>query len=563
MKEETKIKKMNSEMIISTEIEKAFALPHNLSPIHKKILSQSINSEGQLNEMEASHCSIKTPTFIDIPPKQQFSISNNIFSTHQCKNQIHQRRYLAYDDKRKQVICLRCNEEGLIDNDLKKLNESCDETIDEVSNRCMTYNCLGYPCFVCVDCSDYICFNCFTNQHENHKTSSVPFMANSFRDEVNKMYNELKDCVEQLNQLTIEKPKKKTHHSINNNSNSTNSNEQLTQLLNLIPIAKKNILSSINDSNENAYQEYCKSFESNDKESNDVHLLFSTIKRQYRDIEDSLNKLCNNLDDPLIKNESKCGMRKSENETITKGQCLLKSSTNGLNRLTQLEYNTHKNNSSMASKQTTLIKSLQAVEESILFSIKSGSSNNAIHLNRFQSFLHNSMIYYKTTSVIIKSTQTIHLTGLNMCGLYIHKHRLKNPNNNLHRIENRDSVDINVSLLKVKKGSDNTIVMINERKKLYGAVNPNDPIISLYFSNGVLIEKESEYLITIDNLNTVSYYGDFWSGSGFSKTHSVRHQNLICNSTGIEIEFSPPSGVQSDFDEFSNGLIEGIIFTTD
>lgn len=563
IREEGKLRKMKSEMIISTEKEKGFPFPQILSPIHKAIPSQSIHSEGLLNEMEGRHYSIKTPTFIiDVPPKLQFSIGNyNIFNSHQCKNQEHQGKYLSFDNKKKEVICLRCNEEGMIDNDLEKLNESFDETIDELTNRCMTNSCLGYPCFICIDCCDYICFSCYSNQHETHKTNSVPYIANSFRDEVNSMHQQLKNCVDQLNLINIDRPRKKEANQGNKKENNSKDNKQLKEILDLIPISNQNILLRINNPEDNGYQEYCNSFQSNDKEASDIEMILSKMKSQYNEIENSFNELLKGFNDQSIKNINKCDMVKRENEAIIRSKTLIKGSTNCINRLTQLKYNIEKNKNSIALKQDQIIKSTQAFEESVLFSIKSGSNNNAIHLNRFRSFVHNSMIYFKTTSVAIKSSQTIHLTGVDMCGLYIHKQRLRNPNNELQKIENRDNTDISLSLFKVKEGYEN-VMIINERKKLYGAVNPNDPIISLYLSNGVIIERGSEYLITVDNLNTVSNYGDFWSGSAFTKTHAIKQQELVCNSTGIEVAFSSPLGVQSDFDEFSNGLIAGIIFTT-
>ena len=92
-------------------------------------------------------------------------------------------------------------------------------------------------------------------------------------------------------------------------------------------------------------------------------------------------------------------------------------------------------------------------------------------------------------------------------------------------------------------------------------MNNNDPVISIFLSKGISVKENEKILITIENLNKEDYYGDFWIGSTSTQCANERVQRMICNSTGIKAVFEAANGIQSDFDEFAAGLIEGIIFT--
>ena len=102
--------------------------------------------------------------------------------------------------------------------------------------------------------------------------------------------------------------------------------------------------------------------------------------------------------------------------------------------------------------------------------------------------------------------------------------------------------------------------LFSQKYELGGIKGVEDPAEIIYFEKGVKIIKEKLYLIKIENLSDNNYI-DIWTGS-VGKLKKKNMQIIRCHNTGIQFLFKLAEGIQTDFDELENGIIEGILYST-
>ena len=194
-------------------------------------------------------------------------------------------------------------------------------------------------------------------------------------------------------------------------------------------------------------------------------------------------------------------------------------------------------------------------------SILTGQASNSILLRRFLRFIHNEIKYFKNTSLLVKSNSQIFLSGLSICGIYISKKKINNPNNNLNtNLSNRGSLDINVNIFvyDIENGIKGENIF-KEDFKIYGITDKNDPSEIINFSKGVKFYAEQNYLISIENFSS-DCYCDLWVGNT-GIVNQNGEQIIKCHNTNTEFVFKKTKGIQTDFDEFNSGIIEGILYS--
>ena len=64
----------------------------------------------------------------------------------------------------------------------------------------------------------------------------------------------------------------------------------------------------------------------------------------------------------------------------------------------------------------------------------------------------------------------------------------------------------------------------------------------------------------MENLSEDNYI-DIWTGS-VGQTNKKNMQIIRCHNSGIQFLFKKAEGIQTDFDEFEQGIIEGILYST-
>jgi hypothetical protein len=231
-------------------------------------------------------------------------------------------------------------------------------------------------------------------------------------------------------------------------------------------------------------------------------------------------------------------------------------------KLLSLIDNCEKTKPTLLNDITLLNKSLSNYENTSMSSILTGQASNSILLRRFLRFIHNEIKYFKNTSLLVKSNSQIFLSGLSICGIYISKRKINDPNNNLNtNLQNRGFLDIKVNIffydIESKIKGEN---IFDENFKIYGITDKNDPSQIINFSKGVKFLSEQNYLINIENISSESYY-DLWVGNIGNITSHNGTQTIKCHNTGTEFVFNEAKGIQTDFDEFNSGIIEGILYS--
>ncbi len=112
--------------------------------------------------------------------------------------------------------------------------------------------------------------------------------------------------------------------------------------------------------------------------------------------------------------------------------------------------------------------------------------------------------------------------------------------------------------------------MINkvEGKKLFSQIyeigcvkGSEEPSVTINFEKSVKIKKEKLYLIKVENISDNNYI-DIWTGS-VGKLQKKNMQIIRCHNSGIKFLFQKAEGIQTDFDEIDQGIIEGILYSID
>lgn len=494
----------------------------------------AFNSESEPKPKEASKPEVQYLTFEDLS----------------CKNEEHGSKYLTLDPRKMTVICKKCILNGENPTNLKEKKNT--QILDKISRRdsdniqCM-HNCKTTPLFYCKECNNFTCYNCLMNYHLNHRTDTISYISNTFKDDIALVIKSLTNVIEAI------KEKKKNVKEENLKENKSKKNIELAeQLKKQVDLTNDSILSTFKGFLNEFESDFTKLFDGNDKEASEI---LESIKKNLKYINENL-KMLEDFKSTISGSEEfdkSCEEHQKKFEQLGSIKEFIKKSNHFLNRITMLTYNSSKN-----IQKENIVNTSKSLENSVNFAIKTGADTKTFYLNRFKTFQHNTMKYFKTSSIIIQSYQALNLSGLLVCGLYIHKQNLLSNPVMMQKVEKRDKIDIRVTVTYKPTNQ----VLISEIHPLYGAVNLNDPIISVYFSNGIKIEPKTSYLITIDNLiQGDNYYGDYWTGSTPHSCIEKNEQIIKCNSSEKQIGFFLAEGIQSDFNEFSSGLIEGIIYT--
>jgi hypothetical protein len=206
------------------------------------------------------------------------------------------------------------------------------------------------------------------------------------------------------------------------------------------------------------------------------------------------------------------------------------------------------------------IKNINIYEKTTTNSISTGQTNNSFVLRRFKRFVHSEVKYFKTTSLIISASQEICLVGLALCGLYISTKKITNPNYDLGIMDNRGKLKIRVSVHEYNQAEGKFgDKKFSEDSVLYGIIQKGDPVYFLNFTRGIRLKPELQYAITVENISDIPYI-DIWCGSVYKEAIDKLAQDITCHSSNVSFRFSDAKGLQTDFNEFSLGLIEGVMF---
>ena len=518
----------------------------------KKKLKKKVNKENKKKEKEREEI---TP--ITIINSETINNTNNFFSLNNVFCAFHLKEGIKFDTKDFSIVCTKCIEEGkesqlqfsnLIN---KEIINKEKKNITEDIITCNNHN-NKKGSFYCDECKEFICKFCFAENHRKHKCHLPEIISEEFKNYIYDSINNTKKLKPVLDKTIDEVSEISSNLKIQKNdilkvpSSSiviitNNNNNQIANFLDKFNL----ILNNLDD-------EVFSDFERHEKIKEKIQI----YKKEISEISKKLKNENNNLN-----NFQLCIYHKTLKEKVTEIEKFISTSFNFLNiKLVSLIEKCEKSKPNILNDLNLLNKSISNYENTSMSSILTGQASNSILLRRFLRFIHNEIKFFKNTSLLVKANSQIFLSGLSICGIYINRKKIKDPNNDYNNnLSNRPSLNIRVNIFSydIESGIKGENIF-EEEFVIYGIVDSNNPSQIINFSKGVKFQSEKYYLITIENFSNVSYC-DLWVGSVGNYKHEGVH-TIKCHNTNIEFEFKETKGIQTDFDEFNSGLIEGILF---
>ena len=474
-----------------------------------------------------------------------------------CKK--HNKNFLKLEPNNYEVVCEKCIEEG---------NENQLEIINNNDSEENFVNCYIHKdskgSFFCDDCKEFICKMCFAEEHRSHKCHLPEVISQEFAKNIEESIDDSRELSPALDQ------------SINNIKKIYDSLKKQKSDTMKIP---QNTLKVININNDNQIkllmEKTIKNFFGIDKEINDNYTTFNILKgktKKYLDILKGINEKIDNIKDN--NNFDVCQYHKEKNNFLNEILNFIDSSFNFINiRLNNSNNKYEESKEKMENSLNLMNKEISNYEKSCISSISTGRENRSIILRRYIHFTHNEIKYFKTSIIGLAANDNIFLCGLSLCGLYNkkNKNKVKKNQENNNNINNNDEEYNNNGETKDKKiniqitistmsNKIEGVKLFSQKCELGVVKGSKEPSQIINLEKGIKIKKEKLYLIKVENLSDNNYI-DMWTGD-VGKEKSKNNQIIRCHNTGIQFYFKFAEGIQTDFDEFENGIIEGILYSS-
>ena len=189
--------------------------------------------------------------------------------------------------------------------------------------------------------------------------------------------------------------------------------------------------------------------------------------------------------------------------------------------------------------------------------MKSGNLNVFSRVRRLFKYSLDKSKYFETDSLCMIVSQSINLTGFALCGLF-HEH--EQPIQLIKLIWNYKFLVV-YEINDANNFSKDSKEMLSIDIDIPSITNYIDPVYQFYLDNSYLLNKDKFYFIILTNLSNDTFI-NAWSGSIYKDKNNINQINeIISNNDNIKFTFLNAFGVESDFNEFSNGIISDIIYS--
>jgi hypothetical protein len=502
---------------------------------------------------------------------------------------IHGKTQLKIDTVIFKVFCLGCQGLGDKINNLEVL-KPLDPDFEETDIECEFHqNAKGK--FYCDDCRIFICKVCFANNHRPHNSNLLADTSINFKKNIKKFVETMTKFEPKIDEST------KTLADLENRIKEIRfvSTKKLTDLV-------SNINKISTQKNDNFLKEYKLIFNGTDEDINDVTKRLISLKGTLINIINEITEIRLNFLNKKNNYEA-CAFKQLYAKTFIDSKKIIKDSKYLI--VTKVE------NSIKAARDKIntfeeevqkILKKIKVYRSSVINSINTGISSFTLRIRRFTKFSKKGINYFKTTSLKFNAKSPISIVGFSVCGLYSEQY-MKNileskeengkisdslemnrknfdslqikGNNNTNKNTNINNNSTNTNLTSnektipfrftIKEISNNNDIskfneLINEDFLLKEVKNPIDPTLIYYLNKSINISQDKNYMITILNLSN-DVYLDLWSGNVPKYHINSMRQELKCNSSLIKFEFTPPEGIESDFNEFNSGILCDFIFS--
>ena len=540
--------------------------------------------------------------------KEEENIQELIPLSYRCLNNGHREKYITLDRKKQNLICKNCYLSGALETNLelnqefidqylkeeeqKKLNEQLPQNVikenseksknseneeninksksneDENDSKkindikCLTFQCENKPYYFCESCQDFICYRCIVqkmneqtdkSRHYYHDIESVNYEANSFNDDIKLNLDTINKIDLSLDYL-IDNEKIKAKNIIQKLKD-----ENRVDLQNYIKNINKNIRLLFTENNNLLYNKYTqKTFGNSDNNVKDLKISTINTKSKIEKMLEELNDIKNSMNNKNISNEEKCEIHQKYIELLKKANSLIQKG-NGIlyHSKEELDHINSENTKSKFEEEDALsTKILLDNEKSIIQNLLNTSRRQGTYkLNRFVTYKHEGLKYFGFSSLELTCEKDIILCGLFLCGKYLSIRKIKKCDYSTIPLEQRGFLNINIKIYEKDKKEP----LIDKDKKLYEVIDINDPVVDIFFEKGIKMKKDVRYIILIENLEQEKF-SDIWVGNVLKKYFNVNKETITCNSSGNVFNFYMPQEHISDFNEFEQGIIEGILY---
>ena len=573
----------------------------------KKIINENNFKNQEKNEENIENSISKKEEEQKEEIKEEEKIPDLIPLWYICLNKEHLSKYITLDRKRTSLICKNCFISGaletnlelnqvFIDNYLKEqelkketqsskdaIKESLEENLASESEenknkinsveenesniktydiKCLTFQCLNKPYYFCETCQDFICYHCIMqrmnektdkSRHYYHDIESVNYESNSFKDDI------------KLELETINKINTSLDYLINNEKVRVEKflekykTENKNDLKNYIININKKINSLFLENNKIIYDKYQeKAFNNIDNNIKDLELSSKNTKTKIEKTLKELNNIKEEMNKKNITNEERCDLHQKYLDVFNNVKALIQKGNNILERTSEELSHLNDDNTKKIIEEEDLISKnlLSENKKSIIQSLTNNSKKQGSYkLNRFVTYKHEGLKYFGVTSLELICQKDIILCGLFVCGKYLSSKIIKQKDYSIIPKEERGFININIKIY--EKGKEEPL--IEENKKLYEIVEVNDPVVDIIFEKGIKLKREIKYIIVIENLEEKKFV-DIWIGKVFKKLINDNKQTIRCNNSNILFDFYMPQEHNSDFNEFEQGIIEGLLY---
>ena len=508
--------------------------------------------------------SIISQNDIQPPSPQSLSSINSVY----CK--YHNKAFLKLDQNSFEIVCEKCIEEGnksQLDIDTNISLDNFGSTYDPEFN-CYKHNEIKGS-FYCDECKEFICKMCFAEEHRKHKCHLPEVIKKEFIEQLDELLNLSSELTPVFNENIID-----IKNIYENMKKQKDDIEKIPQ--NVIKIIFNN-----NETQVNLLKEKInKKMLGIDGEVFDNNTTFNIIKdkmkKYFELLEEILSYISNkNFED----NFQLCEFHKKESSLFKEIEKFIKTSLNFIKiRLKNTNDKFEENKDIIDNSMNMISKEISNYEKSCVSSITTGRQSRSIVLRRFIHFSHNEIKYFKSSIIGFASNNNIFLTGISLCGLYTRKNKkmklitletpkdekerdslnINNTNNSQETNQDISQLDIQVTVSTMSNHVEGE-KLFSQKCVLNGVRKIEEPAVIINFEKGVNIIKEKLYLIKVENLSDNNYI-DILIG----KVPELKKKNIQvirCQNSGIQFLFKQAEGITTDFDEFNQGIIEGVLYS--
>jgi len=404
---------------------------------------------------------------------------------------------------------------------------------------------------------------CFAEEHRQHKCHLPEVIKKEFIEQIDESINSSSELAPVFNENIID-----IKNIYENMKRQKDDIEKIPQ--NVIKIIFNNNETQMNLMNEKINSKML----GIDKEINDNFVNFNIIKDKSKKYFELLEKILNEINNNKFENNFElCKYHKNKADLLNEISKYINTSLNFINiRLKNSNEKFEEKKNIIENSMNMISKEISNYEKSCISSIITGRQSRSIILRRYIHFNHNEIKYFKTAIIGFASNNNIFLTGISLCGLYKKRNKLvksailetpssdniNTTSDTLNSSEENPKIDIQVTVSTMSNHVEGE-KLYSQKCVLTSIKKIEEPAVIINFEKGVNILKEKLYLIKIENLSDNNYIDIITGRVPELKKKNI--QVIRCHNSGIQFLFKQAEGITTDFDEFNQGIIEGVLYS--